>query len=45
MPFLIEVFFLFWFGVLSLLSSWDDMDVCVELVVYDVWGAEDDKTG
>ena len=28
-----------------LLSSWDDMDVRVELLADDVWAAEDDKTG
>ena len=30
---------------MSLLSSWDDMDIPVELLAYDVWAAEDDKTG
>ena len=30
---------------MSILSSWDDMDVCVKLLAYDVWSAEDDKTG
>ena len=30
---------------MSLLSSWDDMDVPVELLVDDVWTAEDDRTG
>ena len=37
--------FLFWFIVLSLLSSWDKMDVCVEFLADDVWVAEDNKTG
>ena len=37
--------FLFWYLVISLLSSWDDMDVCVELLAYDVWKYEDEKTG
>ena len=37
--------FLFWFVVMSLLSSWGEMDVCVELLADDVWSAEDDKTG
>ena len=37
--------FLFWFGVLSLLSSCDEVDVCVELLLDDVWVAEEDKTG
>ena len=40
-----EVLFLFWFVVMSLLSSWDEMDVRVELLAYYVWEAEDDKTG
>ena len=35
----------FWIAVLSLFSSWDDIIVCVKLVVYDVWFAEDDNTG
>ena len=30
---------------MSLLSSWDEMDVCVELRADDVWSVEDDKTG
>ena len=30
---------------MSLLSSWDEMDVCVELLADDVWSDEDDKTG
>ena len=30
---------------LSLLSSLDEMDVHVKLLVDDVWAAEDDKTG
>ena len=40
-----EVLFLFLFLVLSLLSSWNDMDVCVELLADDTWAAKDDKTG
>ena len=28
-----------------LLSSWDEMDVCVELLADDAWAAEGDKTG
>ena len=32
----------FWIVLLSSLSSWDDMIVCVKLLVYDVWSAEDD---
>ena len=35
----------FWIEVLSLFSSWYDIIVRVELVVYDVWFAEDDNTG
>ena len=30
---------------MSLLSSWDEIDVCVELLADDVQEAEDDKTG
>ena len=30
---------------MSLLSSWDEMDVPVELLAYNVWSAEDYKTG
>ena len=30
---------------MSLLSSWDEMDACVELLADDVWSAEDYKTG
>ena len=40
-----EMLFLFWFLVMYLLSSWDEMDVRVELLADDVWSAEDDKTG
>ena len=40
-----DALFLFRFVVLSLLSSWDDMDVCVELLAYYVWAAEDNKRG
>ena len=28
-----------------LLSSWDEIDVCIELLADDVWAAEDDNTG
>ena len=34
-----------WFGVLSLLFSWYEMDVRVELLAYNSWADEDDKTG
>ena len=30
---------------MSLLSSWDEMNVLVELLAYNVWAAEDDKIG
>ena len=40
-----EVLFLFWLVEMSLLSSLDEMDVPVELLAYNVWAAEDDKTG
>ena len=30
---------------MSLLSSWDEIDVLVELLQYYAWAAEDDKTG
>ena len=40
-----DVLFLFWFVVISLFSSWDEMDVPVKLLAYAVWAAEDDKTG
>ena len=36
---------IFWIVVLSLCSSWYDIIVSVEVVVYDVWCAEDDNTG
>ena len=37
--------FLFWIVVIYLLSSWDEMDVCVKLLSDHAWSAEDDKTG
>ena len=40
-----EVFFFFWFVVMFLLSSWDDIDARFKLLADDVWAAEDDKTG
>ena len=45
MSYVFEVLFLFWFGVLPLLSSWYEIYVCVELLLYNVWASEDDKTG
>ena len=40
-----EVFFLLSFVVMSLLSSWYDMDVGVELLADDVLSDEDNKKG
>ena len=40
-----EVLFLFWLAKMSSLSSWDEMDVRVQLLAYYVWAAGDDKTG
>ena len=40
-----EVFFLFWIAVLSSLSIWDEMKVCVKLLADDVWAAEEYKIG
>ena len=37
--------FLFWLVVMFLLSSLDEIDVCVKLLADDIWEAEDDKTG
>ena len=45
MSYVFEALFLFWFVVISLLSSLDEMDIRVELLADDVWAAEDDKTG
>ena len=39
-----EILFLFWYVVMSLLSSWDEIDVRVKLLADDIWAAEDDKT-
>ena len=39
-----EILFLFWFVVMYLLSSWDEMDLRFKLLADDVWSAEDDKT-
>ena len=36
---------LVWFVLMSLLSSWDEMDVSAELLADNVWSDEDDKTG
>ena len=40
-----EVLLLFWFVVMYLLSSWDEIYVHVKLIADYVWEAEDDKTG
>ena len=40
-----EVLLLFWFVVISLLSSWDEMGVPVKLLTYYAWAPEDDKIG
>ena len=40
-----EVLFLFWFVVIYLVSSWDDINFRVKLLADDVWEAEDDKIG
>ena len=40
-----EVSVLFWIALLSSLSSWDKMILCVKLLVYDVLLAEENKTG
>ena len=40
-----EMLIMFWMEVLSLCWSWWDIIVGVELVVYDVWAAEDDNAG
>ena len=37
--------FLFWIAVLSSLSSWDEMKVCVKLLADDAWADEEYKTG
>ena len=45
MSYVFEVFLLFWFVVMCLLSIWYEIDVRVELHADDVWEAEYDKTG
>ena len=40
-----EMLFLFWLLVVSLLSSWDEMDVNVKLLADDVFESDDDITG
>ena len=45
MSYVFEMFFLFWFLVMYLLLSWDDMDVYFELIADDVWEAKDNITG
>ena len=36
---------LYWFVLMSLLSSWDEIDVPVEFLADYVWAAKDDRTG
>ena len=40
-----DILFLFWLVVMCLLSILDEIDVRVELLVDDVWEADDDKPG
>ena len=40
-----EMFIVFWMEVLSLCWSWWEIIIADELVVYDVWFAEDYNTG
>ena len=44
MSYVFEMLFLFWFVVMSLLSSWDKMDVHVRLLADYEWAAEDNIT-
>ena len=44
-PSVFEMSDVFWIEVLSLFWRWYDIIVRFELVVYDVWFAEDDNTG
>ena len=43
--YIFEMFTVFWMEVLSLCWSWWGIIVGVELVVYDVWFAEDERSG
>ena len=36
---------IFWFVVMSLLSSWDEIDFCAKFLVDGLWEAENDKPG
>ena len=45
MSYIFEGLFVFLLVVMSLLSSWDEMDVCVKLLVDDVWASQYYKTG
>ena len=45
MSYVFKVLLFFWFVVMSLLLSWDEMDVPVELIAYDAWAAEYDRIG
>ena len=45
MSYVFEILILFWFAVMPLLSSWDEMGFGVKLLADDRWADEDDKTG
>ena len=45
MSYIFEELFVFLLVVMSLLSSWDEMDVCVKLLADDVWASQYYKTG
>ena len=45
MSYVLYKLFLFWLLLMSLLSSWYEIDVHVELLADYVWESEDDKTG
>ena len=40
-----NIYDVFWIAVLASFSSWDYINVCDKLVVYDVWFAENDNKG
>ena len=45
MSYILEMLFLFWLVVMSLISQWDNRYVCVKLLADDEWASEVDKTG
>ena len=45
MPSIFDTSFLFWLVVICLLSSLDEIDVCVKLLADYIWETEYDKTG